>query len=75
MESNSYIISPDNCYRQELRIVLTEEEIKALHGFLKHVTLDYRDVPKVAEDLRAELWYMLIEVREFNAYLKEGGKP
>lgn len=75
MESKSYLISPDSQYRQRLSMVLTEEEIFALHRFLSDMELDHPDAPKVAKDLRAELWYMLLEVREFNAYLKEGGQP
>ena len=69
------LISPDTRYRQALRIVLSEEEISALHAYLAKVELDHPDAPEVAKDLRAELWYMLIEVREFNACLRAGGKP
>lgn len=75
MESNSYIISPDCQYRQRLDMILTESEIERLHTYLAETELNNPDAPKVAKDLRAELWYMLLEVREFNAYLKEGGKP
>lgn len=69
------LISPDARYRQELRLIMSESEIEELHLYLAEIELNYPDAPKVAKDLRAELWYMLIEVREFNAYLKEGGKP
>lgn len=75
MESNSYLIEPNSQYRQLLRLLMTESEISDLHRYLAEIELNYPDAPKVAKDLRAELWYMLIEVREFNAYLKEGGKP
>lgn len=75
MESNSYLISPDSQYRQRISMVLTESEISDLHRYLAEIELNYPDAPKVAKDLRAELWYMLIEVREFNLYLQEGGKP
>lgn len=69
------LISPDGQYRQELRIVLSEEEISALHAYLAKVELDYPDAPDVAKNLRLELWYMLIEVKDFNAYQAQGGKP
>lgn len=75
MTTHCMLISPDAQYRQELSMVLTESEISDLHRYLAEIELNYPDAPKVAKDLRAELWYMLIEVREFNAYLKEGGKP
>lgn len=75
MESNSYLISPNSQYRQRLSMVLTESEISDLHRYLAEIELNYPDAPEVAKDLRAELWYMLLEVREFNAYLKEGGEP
>lgn len=75
MESNSYLIEPNSQYRQLLRLLMTESEISDLHRYLAEIELNYPDAPKVAKDLRAELWYMLLEVREFNAYLKEGGKP
>lgn len=75
MESNSYLISPNSQYRQRISMVLTESEISDLHLYLAEIELKYPDAPKVAKDLRAELWYMLLEVREFNAYLKQGGKP
>lgn len=65
------LISPDGQFRQELRIILSEDEIFVLHRFLSDIELDCPDVPKVAKDLRAELWYMLLEVREFNAYLAQ----
>ena len=74
MDTHSMLISSDNQYRQELRLIMTESEISDLHRFLSDIELVNPDAPKVALDLRAELWYMLIEVRVFNAYLKEGGK-
>jgi hypothetical protein len=69
------LISPDAQYRQELTIILSEDEIFALHRFLSDIELDHPDAPKVAKDLRAELWYMLIEVREFNEYKRQEDKP
>lgn len=75
MESNSYLISPNSQYRQRISMVLAESEIEQLHIYLAETELNNPDAPKVAKDLRVELWYMLLEVREFNAYLKEGGKP
>ena len=56
-------------------MVLTESEISDLHRFLTDTKRDCLYWPKVAEELRVELWYMLIEVREFNAYQAQGGKP
>lgn len=75
MESNSYLISPNSLYVQELRLVLSEPEISDLHRYLAEIELNYPDAPKVAKDLRAELWYMLIEIREFNTYQEQGGEP
>lgn len=75
MDSNSYLISPDCQYRQRLSMVLTESEISDLHRYLAEIELNYPDAPKVAKDLRAELWYMLVEVHVFNAYLEGGDKP
>lgn len=75
MESNSYIISPDCQYRQELRLIISESEIRAMHWFLAKMELDHPDTPIVVKDLRCELWNLLIKVRESNAYLKKGGKP
>lgn len=75
MESRSYIIEPNSQFRQQLRLLMSESEISDLHRYLAEIELNYPDAPKVAKDLRAELWYMLIEVCEFNAYLKKGGKP
>lgn len=75
MESNSYLISPNSLYVQELRLVLSEPEISDLHRYLAEIELNYPDAPKVAKDLRAELWYMLIEIREINTYQEQGGEP
>lgn len=75
MESNSYLISPDCQYRQLLSMLLTESEISDLHRYLAEIVLNYSDAPNVAKDLRAELWYLLLEVCEFNKYQKQGGKP
>lgn len=73
MESNSNLIEPNSQYRQELRLILSQSEIEQLHMYLAETELNNPDAPKVAKDLRAELWYMLLEVREFNAYLEQGG--
>lgn len=54
---------------------MTESEISDLYQILTQAKDMNLPLPEVAKDLRAELWYMLLEVREFNAYLKEGGKP
>lgn len=75
MDTHSMLVSADGQYRQLLSMLLTESEISDLHRYLAEIELNYPDAPNVAKDLRAELWYMLIEVREFNAYLKKGGKP
>lgn len=75
MESNTYLISPNSQYRQQLLLMLDESELEQLHMYLAETELNNPDAPKVAKDLRAELWYMLLEVREFNAYLKQGGRP
>lgn len=69
------LISPDGQYRQELRVILSESEISDLYQALRD--LDDMDItlPNVLKDLRMELWYMLLEVREFNAYQAQGGEP
>lgn len=75
MESNSYLIEPNSQYRQELRLIMSEEEIRDLWQALAN--MDDWGIPqtKVVMDLRAELWYMLLEIHEFNEYHKQGGKP
>lgn len=75
MDANSYLISPGGQYRQELRLILDESEISALHAYLAKIELDHPDAPEVAKCLRLELWYMLLEVREYNAYQEQGGEP
>lgn len=75
MESNSYLIEPNSQYRQELRLILSESEISDLYQVLVQFEEMNLPLPKVAKDLRVELWYMLLETREFNLYLKEGGEP
>lgn len=74
MESNSYLISPDSQYRQRLSMVLTESELEQLHTYLASTELDHPEAPEVAKCLRLELWYMLLEVRDFNAYQAQGGE-
>lgn len=69
------LISPDAQYRQELRLILSESEIDEMHLYLAEIELNYPGMPKVAKDLRMELWYMLVELREENACLKQGGEP
>lgn len=75
MDAHSTLISPDGQYRQELRVILSESEISDLYQALRD--LDDMDItlPNVLKDLRMELWYMLLEVREFNAYQAQGGEP
>lgn len=72
MEAHSILISPDAQYGQALTIILTESELDELHLYLAEIELNYPGMPKVAKDLRMELWYMLLELHEFNAYLKAG---
>lgn len=75
MESNSYLISPNSQYRQELRLIMSESEISDLYQVLTQAKDMDLPLPEVAKDLRAELWYMLTEVHEFNLYLKVKGEP
>lgn len=75
MDSNSYLISPDCQYRQELRLIMSESEISDLYQVLVQFEEMDLPLPKAAADLKLELWYMLLEVREFNAYQAEGGEP
>lgn len=75
MESNSYLISPNSQYWQELRLIMSESEISDLYQFLVDAEEQGLSLPEVAKILKSELWYMLIEVREFNAYQAQGGKP
>lgn len=74
MESKTYLISPGGQYRQELRLILDESEISELHAYLAKIELDHPDAPEVAKNLRLELWYMLLEVRDFNACQEQGGE-
>lgn len=75
MESNSYLIEPNSQYRHLLQLLMSEAEISDLYQFLVDAKEQGLPLPEVAKDLRAELWYMLLEIREFNLYLKEGGEP
>lgn len=75
MESNSYLMEPNSQYRQLLRLLMSESEISDLYQFLVDAKEQGLPLPEAAKILKSELWYMLIEVREFNAYLKQGGKP
>ena len=75
MESNSYLLAPNSQYRQELRIILSESEISDLYQVFAQFEDMNLPLPKVAKDLKVELWYMLLEVREFNAYQEQGGEP
>lgn len=75
MDSNSYLLSPDCQYRQELRLILNEQEIADLYQVLAQFKEMNLPLPKVATDLKVELWYMLTEIKEFNAYLEQGGEP
>lgn len=75
MESNSYLIEPNSQYRQLLRLLMSESEISDLYQFLVDAENQCLPLPEVAKILKSELWYMLIEVREFNAYQAQGGEP
>jgi hypothetical protein len=69
------LISPGGQYRQELRVILSESEISDLYQVLVQFEEMGLSLPKAAADIKLELWYMLLEVREFNAYQAEGGEP
>lgn len=71
MESNSCLIEPNSQYRQELRLIMSESEISDLYQILTQAKDMDLPLPEVAKDLKSELWYMLIEVHEFNAYLAQ----
>lgn len=75
MDTHSILISPDAQYRQELRLIMSESEISDLYKVLTQAKEMDLPLPEVAKDLRAELWYMLTEVHEFNLYLKAKGEP
>lgn len=75
MESNSYLIEPNSQYKQLLRLLMSESEISDLYQVLVQFEEMGLSLPKAAADLKLELWYMLLEVREFNAYQAEGGEP
>lgn len=62
------LISPGGQYRQELRIILSESEIEHLYQTLRNLDDIDMDLPDIVKNLRTELWYMLLEVREFNNY-------
>lgn len=71
MDTHSLLISPDAQYRQALQLIMTESEISDLDRLLNEAKRDYLYWPKVAEELRMELWHMLIEVRELNDYERQ----
>lgn len=75
MESNSYLIEPNSQYKQLLRLIMSESEISDLYHFLDDAEQQCLSLPEVAKILKIELWYMLIETREFNLYLQKGGEP
>lgn len=75
MESNSYLIEPNSQYRQELRLIMSEAEISDLYQFLVDAKEQGLPLPEVAKILKSELWYMMLEVHEFNAYQEQGGRP
>lgn len=75
MDTHSMLISPGGQYRQELQLILNESEISDLFQVLVQFEEMGLPLPKAAADLKLELWYMLLEVREFNAYLKEEHRP
>lgn len=74
MDSNSYLMEPNIQYRKLLRLIMSESEISDLYQFLVNAKEQGLSLPEVAKILKSELWYMLIEVREFNAYQEQGGK-
>jgi hypothetical protein len=75
MDLNSYLLSPDCQYRQELRLILNVSEIADLYQVLVQFEEMNLPLPKVAKELRVELWYMLTETKEYNAGLGQGGEP
>ena len=75
MESNTYLLAPNGWYHQELRLVMNEQEIADLYQVLAQFEEMNLPLPKVAKDLKVELWYMLTEIKEFNEYLRQGGEP
>lgn len=75
MDSKSYLLEPGSQYRQLLRLIMSESEISDLYQFLVDAKEQGLPLSKVAKILKSELWFMLIVVREFNAYLARGGKP
>lgn len=75
MESNSYLLAPNGWYHQELRLVLNEQEIAELYQFFVNAKEQGLPLPEAAKFLKGELWYMLTEIKEFNEYLRQGGKP
>ena len=75
MESDSCLIEPNSQYKQLLRLLMSESEISDLYQFLVDAKDKGLPLPEVAKILKIELWYMLSEVREFNAYQEQGGEP
>lgn len=75
MESNSYLMEPDSQYKQLLRLIMSESEISDLYQFLVDAKEQGLPLPEVAKILKSELWYMLIETKEFNLDLQEGDEP
>lgn len=75
METNCYLLAPNGGYHQELRLVLSEPEISDLYQVLTQFEQMHLPLPKVAKDLKVELWYMLTEIKEFNEYLRQAGEP
>lgn len=69
------LISPCSLYLQEIRIILSEPEISDLYRVLVQFEEMGLPLPKVAKDLKVELWYMLLEIREYNTYQEQGGEP
>lgn len=65
------LISPDNKFRQVLQLIITESEMVDLWRVLAKYDEFQLPLPKVAKELRNELWYMIEEVRDFNTYQKE----
>lgn len=75
MDMHSILTSPDGQYRQALCIIMTESEISDLYQVFTQFEEMGLPLPKAAKDLKLELWYLLLDVRNFNAFLEQGGKP
>lgn len=75
MDTKSLTISQDSQCKQCITMVLTESEAKILHRFLTDAKRDLLYWPKVAEELRLEVWYSFLEVSIENESQEQGGEP